>query len=556
VIHVPAFGEEMNKSRHVVAATARRLAAAGHVVLAPDLSGTGESPAGLASASLQIWVNEISHIVAHARAAGVSDVTLWGLRLGCLVAAEAAAQLSPPPERLLLWQPVHKGAQQMSQFLRLLAAAEVTGTVKGTPRAADARAALNAGDTVEIAGYPLSGQLYEAICSAELACIVLPAGLHVALFEVVASPERPLTALSQRLLERWQQHELVCEGSAVPGDPFWSTQELGFAPALIDASGQCFADPLAAKPDAPAAVHGDAATGDLQRTVGTGITFSCEMSTLAGRLHRPADPQAVGVVIVVGGPQYRVGSHRHFLYLARAAAEAGYATLRFDYRGLGDSAGELRGFADVGEDIRSAIDALHAHEPAVRRVVLWGLCDAATAAAVYAPTDDRVVGLVLANPWVYSVEGAAKVRLKRYYVQRLLSRDFWKKLGSGGVSVTEAITGLLGSLRSAVGGTSRGETGGPVRRDGAIDTTDLAGSIARSLVVGDEPALLLLSGEDYTAAQFDDASASDPRLKTALDARAPTTIRFPEADHTFSREAWRNRVAEETLRFLQKLARA
>ena len=41
-------------------------------------------------------------------------------------------------------------------------------------------------------------------------------------------------------------------------------------------------------------------------------------------------PQSV-VIVVVGGPQYRVGSHRQFVQLSRALASAGHATLRFDY---------------------------------------------------------------------------------------------------------------------------------------------------------------------------------------------------------------------------------
>ena len=58
--------------------------------------------------------------------------------------------------------------------------------------------------------------------------------------------------------------------------------------------------------------------------------FDCDGDALLGVLARPAEPSAVGVVIVVGGPQYRVGSHRHFVLLARRLATAGHPTLRFD----------------------------------------------------------------------------------------------------------------------------------------------------------------------------------------------------------------------------------
>ena len=42
-----------------------------------------------------------------------------------------------------------------------------------------------------------------------------------------------------------------------------------------------------------------------------------------------------GMLIVVGGPQYRAGSHRQFTLLARDVAATGVPTMRFDYRGMG-----------------------------------------------------------------------------------------------------------------------------------------------------------------------------------------------------------------------------
>ena len=85
------------------------------------------------------------------------------------------------------------------------------------------------------------------------------------------------------------------------------------------------------------------------------LTFDCEADALVGILHVPAAPCDVGVVVIVGGPQYRAGSHRQFVLLARELAAAGYAVLRFDYRGMGDSGGEPRDFERVSVDIAAAI---------------------------------------------------------------------------------------------------------------------------------------------------------------------------------------------------------
>src|SRR5690349_24048098 len=54
-----------------------------------------------------------------------------------------------------------------------------------------------------------------------------------------------------------------------------------------------------------------------------------------------------GVLLVVGGPQYRVGSHRQFALLCRRLAGRGVPALRFDYRGMGDADGAARTFESV-----------------------------------------------------------------------------------------------------------------------------------------------------------------------------------------------------------------
>ena len=108
--------------------------------------------------------------------------------------------------------------------------------------------------------------------------------------------------------------------------------------------------------------------------------FACEGDTLLGVLARPELPAQTGVVVIVGGPQYRAGSHRQFVLLSRALGAAGYPVLRFDYRGMGDSTGAQRDFEAVSADIAAAIGALQQRVPAVRQVALWGLCDGASIA--------------------------------------------------------------------------------------------------------------------------------------------------------------------------------
>jgi uncharacterized protein len=242
-----------------------------------------------------------------------------------------------------------------------------------------------------------------------------------------------------------------------------------------------------------------------------------------------------GVVVIVGGPQYRAGSHRQFVLLARAIAEAGYPVLRFDYRGMGDSTGEQRDFLQVTPDIAAAMDTLQRKVPSVERVVLWGLCDAASAALLYChdTQDSRVRGLCLLNPWVRSEVSLARAHVKHYYADRLKQKQFWVKLLSGQVA-RSALTGLARNLATAFSaGTKSDAAGGKPFQD----------RMAAALQHFDAPALLFLSENDYTAKEFGEYAGASQTWVNAL--TKPNLVRHvePEADHTLSQRE--SRLAAE-----------
>ena len=87
---------------------------------------------------------------------------------------------------------------------------------------------------------------------------------------------------------------------------------------------------------------------------------------MVGILSLPAAPGPRGVLIVTGGPQYRVGSHRQFVLLARALAARGVPVLRFDLRGMGDSEGSARDYRAAAPDIAGALAQFFDAVPALR----------------------------------------------------------------------------------------------------------------------------------------------------------------------------------------------
>jgi exosortase A-associated hydrolase 1 len=277
------------------------------------------------------------------------------------------------------------------------------------------------------------------------------------------------------------------------------------------------------------------------------VTFACAGDQMFGIVALPAQPEKTGVLLMVGGPQYRVGSHRQFLLLSRALAAAGYPTMRFDYRGMGDSEGDLRHFEAVSDDIAAAIAAFQAHSPQVTKIVLWGLCDAASSALLYwnAVRDARVGGLVLLNPWVRSETSLARAHIKHYYGQRLLQAEFWRKLLTGKLGLGRAIGGFLASLYSA-------------RQDhrGAAQAENLSfqQKMVRGLGAFPGPVLLLLSGNDYTAKEFLETVKADAVWAAALVQPSVTRIDIAEADHTFSTAEWRGQVETITRQWLETKA--
>jgi exosortase A-associated hydrolase 1 len=246
--------------------------------------------------------------------------------------------------------------------------------------------------------------------------------------------------------------------------------------------------------------------------------------------------------------------------LARSLASAGFATLRFDYRGLGDSDGALRGFEHVDDDLQSAIDHLLSSVATVERVVIWGLCDAATAAAYYVPRDTRVAGLVLLNPWVRSEQSLARSLLFHYYVERITNWRAWSKVLRDTTALRRALWSVVQVARAAFVNHSRdADVEQSVTKSATTpippSQPPIVPRIAKSLGDFRGPILLVLSGSDITANEFVEAERGDRRLRRRLGAASVTRHVLDVADHTFSRAEWRDRVAGWTIEWLAAISK-
>jgi len=278
------------------------------------------------------------------------------------------------------------------------------------------------------------------------------------------------------------------------------------------------------------------------------LVFDCDGQPLLGVASLPAEPRELGVLVIVGGPQYRAGSHRQFVQTARRLAGEGFAALRFDVRGMGDSFGELRSFELLDNDIKAGIDALLHLAPQIQRVALWGLCDGASAALLYldsARPDPRVAGLCLVNPWVRSETTMARAEVRHYYLRRIMHRDFWLKLIRGNVtwkSIRELATKVGTSMRRAT-------------HSGNAESRSFQERMRSALTGFRGRTLLALSGKDMTAREFADMLAAHPGWN-GLD-RQPNVERLdlPEADHTLSVAGTRRVMEDRLLQWLHSMSK-
>jgi exosortase A-associated hydrolase 1 len=213
-------------------------------------------------------------------------------------------------------------------------------------------------------------------------------------------------------------------------------------------------------------------------------TFACEGMTLGATLDDAGG--ATGVLMVTGGSQTRIGSHRMYERLAAALAIRGIPCFRFDRRGVGESEGADPGYRGSGPDIAAATAAFRAERPGLDRIVGFGLCDGATALALFGHSAG-LDGLILANPWLVEAEAGqpAPAAIKRHYRDRLLSRDGWSKILSGSISYRKLLIGILQIVRPA-------------------PPADLASETAAALAARPLPLALILCRKDATAIAAED----------------------------------------------------
>lgn len=166
----------------------------------------------------------------------------------------------------------------------------------------------------------------------------------------------------------------------------------------------------------------------------------------------PQRIQARSAAIVLCNPfgEEATRAHRAYRVLAAKLEAAGYASLRFDYAGTGDSSGDDGEFGidDWLDDIATAVEALRL-DSGTQRIVLVGLRLGGTLAALYARRPEARIAHTLL--WDPVVDGRAYLRELERTHRAYLQAETGRPPPDSGDAPTESMgTQIDARLREAL----------------------------------------------------------------------------------------------------------
>ena len=268
------------------------------------------------------------------------------------------------------------------------------------------------------------------------------------------------------------------------------------------------------------------------------LFFDSHGQRVLGVLHTPEGPMRPGALVFLHGwAGYRIGPHQMFTKAARQAADRGFACLRFDFRGRGDSQGDAEAttLSTMIEDAKRAVDVV-CEETGAERVALIGDCSGSEVAIGAGTLDERIDSLVLWSAPIVagdrSEADAAKRRsIYSAYVRKLFRRETWSKLLGGRLQPGMILKALTR------GGKGAGEEGAESDRE--IDWYQRFVGFAGEV-------MFIYGGNDPTT-----DSALEHYRELSRDAGRPLNHHIVEgANHAFYSLGWEQEVIEVTLDWL------
>jgi len=289
--------------------------------------------------------------------------------------------------------------------------------------------------------------------------------------------------------------------------------------------------------------------------IGEPVTFPNRRGErLFGIFHEPrgGGRRDVAIMLLSPGIKSRVAPHRLYVKMAASFVAQGYAVLRFDFHGLGDSGGEvverylrdLYGSIQLGryqEDTLAAVDWLSAR--GFSGAIAAGLCGGAITGLLAAQHDARIVGILALGipvmldstaiaPGTYMTKGQLR-NLQSKYFKKLIDPAAWLRLLTLRSDVRLLVRSMLVRARPSAPATATDTA------SVAADNTNphFAPALFRVLERGC-PVLLAFSEGDRLHWEFEEKFASRNRARLAEFRNLVDTEIITSANHVLTFEAW------------------
>ncbi|MFA6931035.1 MAG: alpha/beta fold hydrolase [Lentisphaeria bacterium] len=300
------------------------------------------------------------------------------------------------------------------------------------------------------------------------------------------------------------------------------------------------------------------------------LSFASHHQQLQGILTLPVDKALRGAVIFSHGwSGNRCGPGGLLTELARALAKAGYAVLRFDFAGRGESegAGLQSTLLSMADDLTSATQVMKART-GLKQLLYLGLCSGGNVVVGSLKRLPEAKGLILLSVYPFSDGDTFARDLNRtlyflkVYWQKAIHPQTWKRLFRGDVRLGQVLRVLLSPLLKR--GTNRKKEGqaGTTPNPADFKVRSAKATASESRLEKKAPPRSPLKGLRKNLPVLMLYGSADPDAKPATayfgnyasEQQLPIRIQYLEgADHNFSSTAWRKQLQSVISKFLDCL---
>ena len=448
VVLCPPFGHEYMVSYLSYKHLAVALAKAGFDVLFFDYNNSGDSTDAKGD-RVALWQANINAAAQHLRdVSGVKHISLFGLRLGALLAASVVDEVGA--SSLVTFAPAVSGRAYCRelQILRNMSAHQ--GDAETVHEGAGSKVTED-----ELTGYEFTAETRSRIAKLDMLKMPPPT------IPVLVIARDDVVGQEEKLVAHWGETNPQVQLSTSPGYAAMMPAD-AYATIVPDEvlleivvwlSAQFDIDATPPQVDLPLRTAARMQCNG-KPIIEEVVTFDGLVGVISLPEHRhPA--QRAALVLTNIGANHRVGTHQLYVKLARSMAAAGFTVLRFDKSGIGYSKPNENGkendvYAKSGvADMQSAMHFLrHRYDSA--SFIAGGLCSGAYFCYLTALSEPDIKGLILMNQLVYhwnegdSLEVRKKESIKstHFYVKAIRNAHTWKRLLKGQIQFRQILIKL------------------------------------------------------------------------------------------------------------------